>query len=515
MNSRKKLIRHIEEIKKTIYGIDDIIKIFCLAKVSDLTILLVGSHATAKSALSRVWSKTCGLSYRICTSSEIDESLLAYVDPAVFRKENRVQMKRGELMEKDHVIIDEYFLWPNKYRAKLHQLLEEKTYASLTSKVKAWSFLANPLTEFYTGQIPEFNAATRDRVDLVVFVPQASFIPSQRMSRKFSEYGREEVPLKRVISWKDYLQARKELMEIEVPSKVIIWLNLFASSLSSCKIVKEKFGCSRARLKKLCASCNEIEFLCSKAMISKPRFLRATILLAKSLAWFKGKEKVSFRDVYEAIKYTLPHRLVWLKEEKTLTESLDLVNDLIQQFNEYMLAWKSQEVFSRLARIVEASREQVPVYLDKIADSLFLDVEEIYILKQFVTETVEACQEKIKRRYKTLAKETTIKTLTELEKFVKGSNLPSYKIHELLFEIGLETSLGLKVDLETVDQEKLLKAISLVTKLTIEDLRIRIRDAAEFNFKNFKATQNENFLLLLFSDDKTKQKFLKVLEGDG
>ena len=74
MSVREKIWRQIREIEKTLYGIEDVIKIFCLSKATDLTIMLLGAHATAKSSLARVWSKTCGLEYRIVTSCYDEET---------------------------------------------------------------------------------------------------------------------------------------------------------------------------------------------------------------------------------------------------------------------------------------------------------------------------------------------------------------------------------------------------------------------------------------------------------
>ena len=72
MSVREKMKRQIEEISKTLYDMEEVIEIYCLSKATDLTIMLLGPHATAKSSLARMWSKTCGLEYRIVTASEVD-----------------------------------------------------------------------------------------------------------------------------------------------------------------------------------------------------------------------------------------------------------------------------------------------------------------------------------------------------------------------------------------------------------------------------------------------------------
>ena len=518
MSVREKILRQIQEIEKTLYGLTDVIRIFCLSKATDLTIMLLGAHATAKSSLARVWSKTVGLDYRIVTSSEVDESLIAYIDPAVFREKNIVQMRRGELMERDHIIVDEFFLWLNKYRAKLHQLLEERTYAGLEVLTKTYTFLSNPLTEYYAGQIEEKNLATIDRIDLFVLVRQPKMIPSEHMIRKFSLYGRKEKPVKQVITWEDYLKAREEIKQIEVPSRIVVWLTLFAESLSSCKHVKDKFSINPAKLKRLCAGCNEKEHLCSKVAMSKPRFLRATILLAKGLAWLKGKKTVSFEEINEAIPYTLPHRLVWLDEEKTFEESLEAVPDLVQQFNDDMLAWRNRGIFSKLARIVAASKEEEPYFERDLASSLLADVQEIHVLKGFITETLEEVRKKIFSYYLERAKEEKWKHLKEIKNFVERSNLLPYEREDLVFEIALNvSSLSHKMENNPENIEKIIQAIETLHKKkkipidTEEVLRRRFKERVGFETDLIKIREKINEIRIVFSEPTIRRSFLKLL----
>jgi len=434
MQLREKLKEQIREIKKTLYGMDEVIKIFCLSKAVDLTIMLIGEHAVAKSALARVWSITTGLDYRIVTSSEVDESMIAYIDPAVFREKNIVQMRRGELMERDHIIIDEFFLWNNKYRAKLHQLLEERTYAGLDVLTKTYTFLTNPLTEWYAGQVEEKNLATLDRIDVVVPVFQADSVASEKMVHKFATCGRKERPLKQIITWKEYEEIRKEIMGIEVPSKIVVWLTLFTNCLSLCKHYKSKFDVSAAKLQKTCAECNEKQHLCSKVALSKPRFLRATVLLAKALAWYAGKRQVGFEEINEAIPFTLPHRLVWIGEEKTIFESLESVKDLVQQFNDDMLAWKNRGIFLTLNAIVEDARSDPPHFNEEEVSSLLSETREIYALYKFCEDTINSVKDLVKKKYLKMIQEKKWNNLKEVNEFLNMSGLPVIDKSEVLSE---------------------------------------------------------------------------------
>jgi MoxR-like ATPase len=512
---RDKILCQIDEIEKNLYGMRDIIKIFCLSKACDLTILLLGIHATAKSSLARLWSITTGLNYRITTASEVDESLLAYIDPAVFREKNIVQMRRGELMEKNHVIIDEYFLWPNRFRAKLHQLLEEKTYAGLESLVYTWTFLSNPLSEYYSGQIEDINMATTDRIDLFVPVYQAAIVPSETMIRKFSKYGRRERQLDQITTWDDYLKAREEITRVNVPSKVIIWLSLFAHALAGCKQVKEKWNLSRARIKKLCASCNEVNHLCAKVCLSKPRFLRATVILAKGLAWLNGRDTVTLEDVQEAIYYTLPHRLVWVQEELSYEESLQRVPELIQQFNDDMLAWKNRGIFTQLGKVIEASKKIPPVYEEKAGQDLLADVAEIFLLKQFVSETLEAIKQDVCNFYKLEAKNQTFKTLKEVRQFLEQSGLNAYDKEMLLFEITPPNlSLTLPLDLDRL--ATVLVTFHKQNKVSIDPQKVllqRLAESPSFDSDLVKLREYNGAVKILFNTEKDKEQFEQLWEG--
>lgn len=521
MDTREKILRQIEEIKKSLFGMDDIIKIYCLSKATDLTVLLLGAHATAKSSLARLWSITAGLNYRVVTSSEVDESLIAYIDPAVFREKNIVQMRRGELMEKNHIIIDEYFLWLNKYRAKLHQLLEEKTYAGLDSLVYTYTFLSNPLSDYYAGQIEEKNLATMDRIDLFVPVPQTKIVPSESMIRKFSKFGRKERPLDKVISWDDYLQAREEIAKVNVPSRIVVWLTLFAHAMASCKHIQDKWAVSTAKMKKICANCNENSHLCAKVALSKPRFLRATVILAKGLAWLDGRDTVTFKDINEAIMYTLPHRLAWIQEEKSYSESLEGVNELVQQFNDEMLAWKSRGVFTELAKIIDSSRKTPPVYEEKIGRDLLADVSEVHILKDFVSETLASVREDIAKYYINEGIQTDFETLSEMKTFLEQSGLGPFEKEELLFEIGSRNSrLYLSLVLNQDNLEKLVDVLVQIhkkAKVPIESkivLTQKFVEAVSFDSELLKIRESSGKIEILFRDSTVKNSFLNLWSGE-
>jgi len=47
------------------------------------------------------------MNFRIVKSSEVEEAMLAYIDPLAFRNDNVIKMKRGELMIKDHVFVED------------------------------------------------------------------------------------------------------------------------------------------------------------------------------------------------------------------------------------------------------------------------------------------------------------------------------------------------------------------------------------------------------------------------
>ena len=517
---RDKIRMQISEIERSLYGMEDVIKVYCLSKASDLTIMLLGAHATAKSSLARLWSLTTGLKYRVVTSSEVDESLIAYIDPAVFREKNIVQMRRGELMETDHIIVDEFFLWLNKYRAKLHQLLEEHTYAGLDVLTKTYTFLSNPLSEYFAGQIDDKNLATTDRIDLFVQVNQPKIVPCETMLRKFSKYGRKEKNLNKVISWDEYKIAQEEIAKVQIPSRIVIWLTLLAHSMSSCKHVEDKFSLSLPKLKKLCAGCNENAHLCAKVLLSKPRFLRATIILAKGLAWLDGRNTISFDDINQAITYTLPHRIVWIHEDLSYAESMNQLPELLQQFNDEMLAWKNRGIFSTLTQITEASKKSIPVYEEKLGTELLADVSEIHLLKEFVSETLESIKEDIARYYLEEGKKTSFDTLIELKKFLTQSGLSVYEKDELLFSVAsYQKRLFLSYPVTSDNVERLIRTLIKLhkkRKLRIEDtpvLEHKFSDSVAFDSDLVKIRELAGEIQILVTDKLVKEIVEKGMSG--
>ena len=520
MSVREKVKVQIDEIEKTLYGMKDVVKIYCLSKATDLTVMLLGAHATAKSSLARMWSITTGLNYRVVTSSEVDESLIAYIDPAIFREKNIVQMRRGELMEKEHIIIDEFFLWLNKYRAKLHQLLEEHTYAGLDVLTKTYTFLSNPLSEYYAGQIEEKNLATIDRIDLFVPVNQPKIVPSETMMRKFARYGRNEKTLDKVISWEDYQKAKEEIAQVTVPSRIVIWLTLFAHSMASCKHTPDKWSVSLAKMKKLCAACNENNHLCGKVLLSKPRFLRATIILAKGLAWLNGRSAVSFDNINEAIHYTLPHRIAWIQEELSYAESLELVPELTQQFNDEMLAWKNRGIFSELAKIIEGSKKTPPVYEEKIGQSLSIDVSEIHLLKEFVAETLQSVKEDISKFYITEGAIEDFDTLADLQQFLEQSGIEAFDRDEMIYAIVSKSSkLFFSVPSTPENIEKFVGALVAFHKkeqVQIDDktlLERKFGESLAFDSELIKMREHQGEIQMLFEDKVRRNAFVKLWSG--
>jgi MoxR-like ATPase len=433
LSLRDKLKEQEKVIETRLFGMNQTVKIFCLSKASDLTVLMIGPHGIAKSTLARSWSDTTGLSFRIVTSSEVEEALIAYIDPAVFRKENRVEMKRGELMTKDHILVDEFFLWNNRYRAKLHQLLEERTYAGLDVLTKTFTFATNPLTEYYAGQIEEYNYATMDRIDIFLPVYQPDILSSQKMMRKFSQYGRREPKLESIIGWKEYEDMQKEILSVQFPSSLIVWLSLLAEELSCCRYVKDKFSISKAKLKMYCGECNRKESICAKAACSKPRMLRASSLLAKGLAWYRGEDKVKFEDLMEAIKFTLPHRLLLTSDGLQLTESESTIQTLIYQFNEQMEMIKNRGIFEKLEKINNASTSKTPKFSSEDANALKVELAEDLPYLNYANELIEFAKKRVEEFFKKKASKIT--TPVELELFkeeLEKSELDPYSRKDIL-----------------------------------------------------------------------------------
>lgn len=360
---------------------------------------------------------------------------------------------------------------------------------------------------------------TIDRLDLFVPVNQPKIVPSESMMRKFSEFGRSERTLKKVISWEDYLQAKEEISQVEVPSRIVIWLSLFAHSMAACKHTEDKFSMSIPKLKKLCAGCNENNHICARVALSKPRFLRATIILAKGLAWLDGHKTISFKDINEAVIYTLPHRLSWIQEELSYAESLEQVPELVQQFNDEMLAWKNRGIFSELSTVIEASKKKPPVFDDKTSSSLSADVSEIHLLKEFVAETVQSVKEGICQYYSKEGEAAKFDSLGKLEGFVEHSNLNPYEKDELVFSIARkQKELCMQFPYASEKVEELIKAVISLHELSnveIDPKEIFLKKFSEailFSSELMKIREESGEVQIIFKDSRTKKMFLDLWE---
>jgi len=467
-----KLIEKLKEqekiIKTSLFGMDEVVRIFCLAKASDLTVLLWGEHGIAKSSLARVWSQSAGMDFRIVTSSEVDENLIAYIDIGVLKQEGRVQMRRGELMERDHLLIDEFFLWTPKYRAKLHQLLEEGTYAGLDVLTKTYTFMTNPIVpEFYAGQIEDINMATFDRIDVLIPVYQPNVTSTQKMMRKFSQYGKKSPPLKATVSWEDYLQIRQEILNVNVPSEIVVWLTLFSESMSCCRHTQSKFTLTKAKLQVLCNECNKKESICARVSCSKPRYLRATTLLAKALAWYDGRDIVTFEDVITATKYTLPHRMVFIAKEDTLVDTQKEIQNLITLFNESMENWRNRDIFNRLERIIDAcSNAEKPIFPEKDANELLVELQEDLPIFNYTKELIDYSKGKVRRAMMKKAQDLKPADVETFRDELDASGLDSYIKREILETIPtLANALIYKTRLEKNNAKERGKLVDMIIQI--------------------------------------------------
>lgn len=500
---REKIKAQIKEIEKSLYNMPEVIKIFCLSKAADLTILMLGEQGIAKSSLARDWSTTTGLDFRIITSSEVDESLLAYIDPAIFREKNIVQMKRGELMLRDHILIDEFFLWSNKFRAKLHQLLEERTYAGLSVLTKTYTFASNPITEYFSGQVEDRNLATEDRIDLLLPMYQPKVVATQKMIKKFSKSGRKEIELSKVLDWKDYLKAREEIVKVKIPSDLLVWVTLLAESMSACKYTKSKFDVSRAKMNLLCQECNQKEHLCSRVALSKPRFLRATILLSKALAWFEGREEIIDEDLFSSIKYTLPHRLVFLKEEKTIFEAEREIPELIQEFIDDFNNWEARKIFQKLEKIILKGKDpEEPFFDQESANALLDEVSENLAISNYTTEAIERVKEAVKRKYREDLMKSK-KTVKEMKEVLARSGLDIYSKGEILEElISNNTNLTFLYKLDRRDPDSLSRIVEALKTLHREK-SIRI-ESKKLLLKHFMREVSFDSKLITLKEERGK-----------
>ena len=272
-----------------------------------------------------------------------------------------------------------------------------------------------------------------DRIDIFLPVYQPDILSSQKMMRKFSAFGRKEPKLKPNIAWEDYEGMRKEILAVEFPSSLIVWLSLFTEELSCCRYNKDKFSISKARLKMFCGECNRKESICAKAACSKPRFLRASSLLAKGLSWYRGDKKVKFDDLMDAIKFTLPHRLLLTSDSISLTDSNATIQGIIYQFNEQMDMIKNRGIFDKLEKINEASmNKKVPKFLSTEANDLKVELAEDLPYLNYANELIEFAKKRVEQYFRKKAE--SVKTAEELKEFkdeLEKSELDIYSRKEI------------------------------------------------------------------------------------
>jgi len=255
-------------------------------------------------------------------------------------------------------------------------------------------------------------------------------------------------------------------------------------------------------------------------LLSKPRFLRATIILAKGLAWLGGRSVVSFDNINEAIHYTLPHRIIWIQEDLSYAESLELMPELTQQFNDEMLAWKNRGIFSELAKIIEGSKKTPPVYEEKIGQSLSIDVSEIHLLKEFVAETLQSVKEDISKFYVIEGATEDFDTLTELKQFLEQSGLGPFERDEIIYAITCTSSkLFFSVPSTSENIEKLvivLVAFHKKEQVLIDDkmlLERKFGESLAFDSELMKMREYQGEIQMLFEDKTRRNAFVRIWNG--
>jgi hypothetical protein len=284
--------------------------------------------------------------------------------------------------------------------------------------------------------------------------------------------------------------------------------------------MKDKFSVSLPKLKKTCAACNENAHLCGKVLLSKPRFLRATVILAKGLAWLDGRDMISFDDINEAVVYTLPHRLVWIQEDLSYAESLECVPELLQQFNDEMLAWKNRGIFSTLTEVIDSSKKSEPFFEEKKGNELLADIAEIHLLKEFVDETLISVKEDVGKYYLFEGKKANFSRLGDLKNFLVKSGLNAFDKDALLYLIVEENKnlyLTMPVSSDTI--EELIDSILLIhkrDKLLIEEKAIlghKFADSVSFDSDLLKIREVKGQIQIITADKAMKDALIKAM-GD-
>ena len=285
---------------------------------------------------------------------------------------------------------------------------------------------------------PSWSGNTEDRIDLFIPMFQPDITSSQRMIKKFGKYGKKTLPLEKVATWDDYEKMREEIHEINLPSDKLVWLSLLAEECSACKYTPSKFDIGQATMSLKCKECNRNQNICARVGLSKPRFLRATVLLAKALAWYDGRKEVIWQDLYTAIKYTMPHRLIFLQKQVNILDAPKEIDEIIRMFNEDMEQWKNRDVFNKLEKIIIASKEEPPKYLKDDVQALLVEIQEDLPILNYSKEVINLAQKRVKKYYEEKVKTLTPEKLDEFRDELDSSGLDEYAKSDILSIIGIE-----------------------------------------------------------------------------
>lgn len=329
---RVEAILHL--MSSRLYGLDEQLRLLFLSVIGGLRVIMTGSPATGKNNAFYRLSELLGLDWRVVTKNEVSSksAVFAIYNPRSLQDRSQPEYLPGPALLADSLLIDEWSVLNPQIKGEVHHLLEDGKFANIPAKAKFIVLAQNPeIQDLYGGSYEEKNLATMSRTEVALTFSQPGASASQFTILKFAKSGRREPPLPAITSWEETAEsARKEIMNVKVPGKVIFYLVMLGLELTSCRALDEgdkndktpydedKMSIPPQMLNKLCEICElrtarisgmkqgfDNVSICSRFSAPMGRVDRATTILAQSLAWLDGRDEVRVSDIMEAAKHTL------------------------------------------------------------------------------------------------------------------------------------------------------------------------------------------------------------------
>jgi|GEM_PF-308623 len=161
-----------------------------------------------------------------------------------------------------------------------------------------------------------------DRFDVCVFLRTLTLSEKFQLQEILEKYNWNPVEsMPQILSFEELQEIRKEVVNTEIDSELVGYVNLLVRDLQSCVRGKE---ISEIKPPALCEGCHFMRDVCGA--VKEPVSERATVALlnlAKAFKWLYGKCDVD--DLLQMALWVFPHRLSLIKTKNILSDIRELL----------------------------------------------------------------------------------------------------------------------------------------------------------------------------------------------